>query len=64
MYGCMISYVYHMYMSMVIYVIIWLYEYMNVCVILCKIISVVIMALRVYSVRVWLYSVYDMMISD
>lgn len=26
---------YHMYMSMVVYVIIWLYEYMNICDIIC-----------------------------
>lgn len=39
----------------------YVYEYGCICgyMVVC-----VYVALRVYSVRVWLYSVYDMMISD
>lgn len=54
MYGCMISYVYHRYMSMVVYMYIWLYEYMNICVVLCEIVSVV-------YVCIWLYWRYVVM---
>lgn len=54
MYGCMISYVYNMYMSIDVYMIIWLYEYMSMCVVLCEIISVVIMALCVMYGVMWL----------
>lgn len=54
MYGCMILYVYNMYMSMVVYMIICVYEYMNICVVLCEIISVVIMALCVMYGVMWL----------
>ena len=32
MYDCMISYVYNMYMSIDVYVVIWLHECMNICV--------------------------------
>ena len=50
----MISYVYNMYMSMVVYMYIWLYEYMNICVVLCEIVSVV-------YVCIWLYWRYVVM---